>query len=176
MTCKKYRQIDPLFTMKFVKISMLVLLAIWFVQASRTSPEPAVFVASSPCDMIPRTMLSIPANADCEFIKWNLALQRDPRNQAPTVYKIRYTYGITQPNTTGFQNGGISLEKEGKWVILKDAQNREIYRLNPDTPETAVSFVKLDENDSGSRLLHLLDQQGKLMIGHEGWSYTLNRK
>lgn len=148
----------------------LILLAICFIQASRPSPEPAIFVASTPCDMIPRAMLSIPTNTDCELIKWTLALRRDPRNQAPTTYKLSYTYGMSKPNTTGFMNGGTSLEKEGKWVSLTES-NREIFRLNSDTPEIAINFVKLQDN-----LLHLVDAQGKLMIGHGGWSYTLNRK
>lgn len=151
-------------------LNLLILLAVCFVQASRTSPRPAIFVASTPCDMIPRTMLSIPANADCEFIKWNLTLQRDPPNQAPTLYKLSYTYGMTQPGTMGFCNGGTSLTKAGNWVIRKDAKNKDTYQLNSDTPETSLSFASLDDN-----LLHLLDPQGKLMIGHGGWSYTLNR-
>jgi hypothetical protein len=34
----------------------------------------------------------------------------------------------------------------------------------------AINFVKLDDN-----LVHLLDPEGKLMIGNAAWSYTLNR-
>ncbi|GAB4025822.1 copper resistance protein NlpE N-terminal domain-containing protein [Spirosoma gilvum] len=157
--------------MRGLLITLFTLLVICFIQARRPSPEPAEFVASSPCDMMPRTMLGIPPNADCELIKWNLALQRDPRNQEPTFYKLTITYGMSQLNTTGFKNGGNHLEKSGNWVILKDTNGREIYRLNPDTPEQVISFAKLDD-----RLLHLLDSQGKLMIGHAAWSYTLNRK
>ncbi|GAA4454343.1 hypothetical protein GCM10023189_20660 [Nibrella saemangeumensis] len=119
-------------------------------------------------------MLSIPADAPCEFIKWRLALQRDPRpqqQQSPTMYTLDYTYGMTKPITMDFLNGGTSLEKTGKWAVRKEPGNREIYVLNPDTPETTISFIRLDDN-----LLHLLDREGKLMIGHGGWSYTLNRK
>lgn len=154
----------------FKRISF-ILLAIGFVGANRHSPEPLVFIASTPCDHIPRTMLSIPAQAACEFIKWNLTLERDPRNQAPTSYRLSYTYGMSKPSTKEFLDGGTSAVKEGKWTVLKGPGNRETYRLNPDTPETAISFSKLNDN-----LLHLLDPQGKLMIGHAGWSYTLNRK
>ncbi|WP_420150818.1 hypothetical protein [Spirosoma sp.] len=157
--------------MKTLKISTFLLLATCFIQASRVSPDPVTFVGSTPCDMIPRNMLSIPINADCEFIKWNLALRRDPRNQAPTTFRLSYTYGLTQPNTTGFRNNGTSQTKEGNWSIRKDASNKETYRLNATTPETSITFARLDDN-----LIHLLDSQGKLMIGHAGWSYTLNRK
>lgn len=157
--------------MQSLPIRILILLATLSVQASHPSPEPLIFVASTPCDRIPGTMLSIPASADCELIKWTLVLHRDPRNQSPTVYKLSYTYGMSKPNTTGFMNGGTRLEKEGHWVILNDTKHKEIYRLTVDTPETTISFTKLDDN-----LLHLLDPQGKLMIGHGSWSYTLNRK
>lgn len=151
--------------------NLLVLAAILFIQAGRISPEPTTFVASTPCDRIPRTMLSIPQGADCEFIKWNLKLQRDPRNQQPTGYRLDYTYGMSQPGTMGFRNGGTSQTKEGTWRIKNETDNRVIYWLESATPETALPFVKLDDN-----LLHLLDPAGNLMIGHAGWSYTLNRK
>lgn len=157
--------------MNAFKRSLFVLLSASFTGANWPSPEPLVFIASTPCDAIPRMMLSIPAQTECEFIKWTLALERDPRNQAPTAYRLRYTYGMSKPGTQGFLDGGTTAEKEGKWMILKGSGSRETYRLNPDAPETAISFVKLTDN-----LLHLLDPQEQLMIGHAGWSYTLNRK
>jgi hypothetical protein len=157
--------------MKTFKSGIFILFATCFIQANRISPEPDVFVASSPCDGIPRSLLSIPATVDCELIKWNLTLYRDPRNQAPTLYKLSYTYGMSKPSTVDFINGGTNVEKEGKWTILKGPDNRVVYQLNQDTPKTSLSFVKLDDN-----LLHLLDRQGKLMIGNAAWSYTLNRK
>lgn len=157
--------------MNVFKRLLFIFLAVGFVGANGSSPEPLVFVASTPCDGIPRTMLSIPAQAPCEFIIWTLSLRRDPRNQAPTAYRLSYTYGMSKPGTQGFLDGGTTATKEGKWTILKGTGNRETYRLDPDTPETALSFAKLDDN-----LLHLLDPQGKLMIGHAGWSYTLNLK
>ena len=55
--------------------------------------------------------------------------------------------------------------------MLTEPGNRVIYRLTPASSGPALDFVRLDEG-----LLHLLDKEGKLMIGHGGWSYTLNRK
>ncbi|GAB2801353.1 hypothetical protein GCM10027275_54310 [Rhabdobacter roseus] len=153
-------------------VVLTLLLALSLVQARRPSPEPTRFVATSPCDGLPRTMLGIPAATDCEMIRWELALHRDPRHQQPTFYQLQYTYGLSQPSTTGFTSTQAKGQKEGKWVTQKDAKNREIYRLAESTPtEARLAFVKLND-----QLLHLLDPQGKLMIGHGGWSYTLNRK
>ncbi|MFC5409327.1 hypothetical protein ACFPMF_08425 [Larkinella bovis] len=150
---------------------LLILLAIGFVQASRVSPDQVTFRATSPCDRIPRSMLSIPTTTECEMIQWNLALYRDPRNQNPTVYKLHYTYGMSKPSTTGFQDGMGSGTKEGNWSMQQEGKNKTFYRLEPSASAPAISFVRLDDN-----LLHLLDPDGKLMIGHAGWSYTLNRK
>ncbi|RYC71981.1 hypothetical protein [Spirosoma sordidisoli] len=153
------------------QIILLLGLAISFVGATRPSPQPSVFVASTPCDLIPRIWLGIPTDASCEFIKWTLSLSRDPRNQAPAAYLLHYTYGITQPNTTGFANGGTTRQKTGQWQQVRDAQQRTVYQLGTSPADTTIRLVKLDDN-----LLHLLDPQGKLMIGHAGWSYTLNKR
>lgn len=151
--------------------ALVMLLAIYSVQASRPSPEPVVFAASTPCDMIPRTLLSIPAGADCEFITWQLTLRRDVHNQTPTTYNLRYTYGMAKAGTRGFVADGTTKTKTGRWDVVPYAGNRVMYRLNPDSTAHTITFIRLDDN-----LLHLLDPQGKLMIGHGGWSYTMNRK
>ncbi|RRA97724.1 hypothetical protein [Larkinella rosea] len=157
--------------MTLLRNCLLLGVLITFVQASRISPDPTVFWATSPCDQIPRSMLAIPATAECKMIRWELALLRDPRNQNPTFYKLNYTYGISKPATTDFMNNGTKGTKEGNWTMLKNGQNKTVYRLSPAEVTPAISFVRLDD-----KLLHLLDSDGKLMIGHGGWSYTLNMK
>jgi hypothetical protein len=149
---------------------ILVLLAVGSLSATRPSPDPLVFVASTPCDLFPRTQLAISPQTPCEFITWNLTLHRDPRTQAPTKYHLVYTYGMTQPGTQGFKDGGTTATRDGVWRQDDRPGNRVIYRLDPSTPTTTLSFLRLDD-----RLLHLLDSQGKLMIGHAGWSYAMNR-
>lgn len=149
----------------------MLALATCFIQATRVSPDPVTFWATSPCDQIPRSMLAIPATTDCEMIRWELALYRDPRNQNPTFYKLNYTYGMSKPSTTGFKNEMGNGSKEGNWSEVKDGAYKTVYRLTPAASGPPISFIRLDEN-----LLHLLDPDGKLMIGHAGWSYTLNRK
>lgn len=69
-------------------------------------------------------------------------------------------------------NGGAQGMKEGTWSSKQGSGNKVIYQLTPtDAPNRSISLVRLQDN-----LLHLLDEEGKLMIGHAGWSYTLNRK
>lgn len=132
-----------------------------------------VFVGTSPCDAVARGPLGIPATADCEMIKWNLTLYQEPGTLAPTTYELNFTHGMTQPNTTGFKNGGTKAERKGRWSIAQGTRTDSgllVYKLDAERSEGSMSFVKLDEN-----LLHLLDTDRSLAVGHAGWSYTLSR-
>ena len=132
-----------------------------------------LFVGTSPCDAVARRPLGIPATADCEMIKWNLTLHQEPGTLAPTSYELNFTFGMTQPNTTGFKNGGTKAERKGKWSIAQGTRADSgllVFKLDAERSEESISFVKLDEN-----LLHLLDADRSLAVGHAGWSYTLAR-
>ena len=107
------------------------------------------------------------------MIKWNLTLHQEPGTLAPTSYELNFTFGMTQPNTTGFKNGGTKAERKGKWSIAQGTKTDSgllVFKLDAERPEESISFVKLDEN-----LLHLLDAARSLAVGHAGWSYTLSR-
>jgi hypothetical protein len=132
-----------------------------------------VFVASTPCSKGTRPLPGISAEADCEFIKWNLTFYQDPDTHAPTTYKLRCVYGLPKQGTNGFIGGGTNLELEGRWAIVRGTKadpNAIVYQLDPDKPQSTVCFLRLDDH-----LLHLLDSEGELMIGSPSWSYTLNR-
>lgn len=147
-------------------ISFLVLLAGRLVQPTNLEE----FVASSPCDALPRKLLGIEATAGCEFVQWNLVLNRNAQTGQPGTFTLRFTSGVSQPGTQGFQDGGTPGQLTGRWTVEQLTSRRTLYRLTPNSGEPLV-FLKLDD-----RLLHLLDADGKLMIGHAAWSYTLNRK
>lgn len=158
--------------MKYLKSLCLIPLCACFIQANRPSPDPMVFWASTPCDAYPRSLMAIPVTADCEFIQWTLMLQRHPRTQEPTLFKLNYSWGMSKPSTEGFMNGGTQGMIEGRWSSKQLTDHKLSYQLTPaHASHHSVSLVRLHDN-----LLHLLDKEGKLMIGHAGWSYTLNRK
>ena len=157
-----------------VKLSLLSLVAI----SAATQSVPAgsstlgVFVGSSPCDAVSRSLLKVPEAAKCELIKWHLTLRQDPGTPVPAAYKLTYTYGLPRQGTTGLVQGGTRVEREGRWSVVRGAARSPraiVYRLDPDKPSESVSFLKLDQN-----LIHLLDRDGKLAVGNAGWSYTLN--
>ncbi|MHA4741846.1 hypothetical protein [Dyadobacter sp. MSC1_007] len=155
------------------KLPLLALILV-LSQGIAPSPEPEQFVAATPCDPVARHMLSIPANLDCDMIKWRLALRRDPRNQDPYLFALNYTYGMTKAGTQGFMNDGTTKEISGKWSIKENKgknPGKNIFTLHPDSSPVPVSFLQLND-----RLLHLLDPKENLMIGNGGFSYTLNKQ
>jgi hypothetical protein len=87
---------------------------------------------------------------------------------------LNINFGESQPNTSGFIQGGQKLVIEGNYNIQRDQQvykQTEVYQLKNDKTSGVISFVKLNDN-----LFHLLTPDNKLMVGNGGWSYSLNRK
>jgi len=137
------------------------------------SSAPVVFVASTPCSSGTRPLPGIPEGAGCELIKWELKLSGGTGKQMSGTYILNCDYGMPKQGTRGFIDGGKHLFREGKWIIMRGRGTNPsaiIYRLDPDKPLVAVSFLRLNEN-----LIHLLDSHQRLMIGTGAWSYTLNR-
>ncbi|MGQ0763283.1 MAG: hypothetical protein ACT4OT_14890 [Acidobacteriota bacterium] len=107
------------------------------------------------------------------MIKWNLTFYQEPGTLAPTTYELNFTFGVGQPNTNGFKNGGTKAERKGKWAMAqrtKTDSSSLVYKLDAERSEESISFMKLDDN-----LLHLLDADRSLAVGTAGWSYTLSR-
>lgn len=138
-----------------------------------SSPAPEVFAGSSPCDPVMRPWMAIPSNTDCEFIKWKLLLFKNPENDQQQRFNLTYTYGVSKPGTEGFLNGGHNAEMTGNWRVLNNCINlpgQSVIQLRDNKIKTPLTFLKLNHS-----ILHLTDQEGHLMIGNAGWSYTLNK-
>jgi hypothetical protein len=153
----------------------IALLFEWFGTTACTQTHsrkmPAVFVGSTPCDSLIKTLLQIPLGTPCDFIRWELTLNGDSNANS---FRLHIIYGEAQPNTLGFKGGGQKGSFKGTYTVFRnnrDMPKGEIFRLETEKPANTISFLKLDEN-----LVHLLTPSGKLMIGNGGWSYTLNRK
>ena len=74
-----------------------------------------VFVGTSLCGEIARPLLNIPAEAQCDRIKWNLTLYVNPRTQSPTTYVLSSEYGYHIDNRTLIMKG--SNVRQGSWSI-----------------------------------------------------------
>nr|WP_295928818.1 hypothetical protein [uncultured Dyadobacter sp.] len=158
--------------MKTSRLLPFLFLIMLLCPGYKPSPEREIFVGATPCDPVARHLLSIPMEMQCEMIKWKIALQRHPRDQNPTRFTLQYTYGMTKPGTQGFANDGVSKEINGEWHAEKNAGKAPggaVFVLKSQS-KTPIRLLRLDD-----RLLHLLDLEGKLMIGNAGFSYTFNR-
>jgi hypothetical protein len=126
------------------------------------SPGPHLFgyfEGRSPCQEIIH-ILNAPDKAECIKIKWQLVLYQDPVTRTPTTYAL----------------GGFAWRnppKTGKWRILKGCQedpDAVVYQLYDDNSGSFLSFMRGDDN-----VIFFLDRDGKLLVGNEKFSYTLNR-
>ena len=137
-----------------------LLFAAWLIAVSSSSD--AKYVGSTPCDAFVRQFVGIPAAAECERISWKVLIPATDRGR----FTLDVVYGMQANSAPGFAGGGTPLQLRG--VVNRIAAKRPAYRLN--AGGRSVVFVTLDPN-----LIHLLDGDGKLMLGNPGWSYTLSR-
>lgn len=131
--------------------SILVILLI----VSCASAKDKTYTASTPAGPVVRTFLGIPLDDSIDFIRWKIIF-RD------SLYYLHCNYGVGKPNTNGFFNGGKNIELSGG---LKKEKN--IYWLR-----NGNKILKIAELNTG--LLHLLNTDNSLLVGNEGWSYTIN--
>jgi hypothetical protein len=139
---------------------------------SKQASAREAFVATTPCDEFSKSLLHIPSGTNAEMMKWNLTLHRDARTSEPTTYELSCAYGMAKQGTRGLMPGAATLELNGRWTIISgtnDDAKAIVYRLTAQNAPIALSFLKPNKN-----ILHLLDRQGKLMVGNGAWSYTLN--
>lgn len=59
----------------------------------------------------------------------------------------------------------------GSWKIIAGKNGRTIYQLNDEDGNGFLYLLKLDEH-----VLVFTDAKGKLLVGDEDFSYTLNSK
>ena len=133
----------------------------------------AVFAGTTPCSAEAKPLPQIPAESNCEQMLWKLILRHDPETGAPTTYRLESAFGLPKPNTNDLAGGGTPIVMEGQWTITTGTRTGSqaiVYQLDPENPQTSVSFLKINEN-----LIHVLDSQGRLQVGHGAWSYTLSR-
>lgn len=114
-------------------------------------------------------MLGIPAKEAPELVEWKLSLQGDGGTQGPSRYEIRCRYGATAPNQPGLGSATKVIERSGTWEISRGTQadpDAIVYRLK--------GAVELCPVDGETGVLHVLNEDGTLMLGNGGYSYSLN--
>lgn len=142
--------------------------------AIRRGPEVAgMFEGMTPCSAEAKPLPQISSDSDCEQMIWSLVLYQDAQTGVPTTYHLRSAYGVSRPNTNDLVDGGTSILMEGAWTVTTGTRSDPdamVYQINPDDPQTTVSFLKVHDN-----LLHVLSGEKEMLVGNGAWSYTLNR-
>jgi hypothetical protein len=115
-----------------------------------------IFEGRTPCGTLAVKFTGFPARR-CEKIKWQLTLYHDATAAAPT----RYEYKGTRTSRRGTWYRGRGTAANPAAVV---------YRLATGPGGRALAFLAVDE-----RVLLLLDEDLKAMVGDASWSYTLNR-
>jgi hypothetical protein len=131
------------------------------------------FEGITPCNSLTTSLPQIPKDSDCEQMIWKIVLFHDAVSGMPATYELNSAYGLSQPNSNGLADGGTQVAMIGYWEIIKGNTTYPhaiIYRLNSDQPRASVSLIKI-----GDDVLHILSEDGALLVGHGAWSYTLNR-
>lgn len=108
-----------------------------------------------------RTPCAVPGiiapGSQCYKVKWRITFYANARTNQPVSYKILGTPWRKE-------NG-----KTGTWKIITAKSGKVMYRLNDIHGKAFIYLLKLDEH-----ILVFTDADGKLLVGNEDFSYTLN--
>jgi hypothetical protein len=113
------------------------------------------YTASTPAGKQIRNFLGISPSDSIDFIRWLLKI-KDAKE-----FIISCNYGLSKPNTNGF------------------VHENKVAFSGTITPKDDVLILNYEGNTQGlqilnDNILHLLNNDGTLMAGNGGWSYTLN--
>ena len=147
--------------MKTIAMGILVVAVVCFNGGTsvQTKPIPTTtqFVGTMPCGEAVRAFLG---GAPCQSVIWRLDLGVTERGEPG--WSLNSAYGSNSAASVGTMPDGLhisgKLEKSGM-----------TYRLISNTSKS-ISFRQVS-----STLIHLLDEQNRLVPGTSAWSYTLSR-
>jgi hypothetical protein len=135
-------------------MKLLIVLSL-FIAGSGAFEKEINFTASTPAGSDIRDFLGISHSDSIDFIRWRLKIIDQK------AFELDCRYGLSRPNTNGFND-----EKNVKWKgDMEQVDGKVILKHDSKT----LSMILLNSN-----IMHLLNKAGKMMIGNEGWSYTLN--
>jgi hypothetical protein len=101
-----------------------------------------------------RKFLGISLTDSIDFIRWKIVV-------GANRYELDCRYGLSKANTNGFVNerkhlsSGELMKHDYQYTLRNNNKNLHILAINPN-------------------LLHLLDNNKKMLVGNGGYSYTLN--
>jgi hypothetical protein len=89
----------------------------WRITSEKIAPMK--FHGSTPCSASPNPIPVMTPNVPCEQMIWNLNLEGDAMNGAPTTYTLEGTYGMAKQGTQDLVNGGVKFYMTGDWSVAR---------------------------------------------------------
>ena len=132
-----------------------------------------VFTGTTPCNSVIRPLHAISPEAECSMVQWKLVLYMDMQTRKPSTYQLSSVNRFFVRETNMYSQPGVNTESKGKWSKMKLtglSLADSAVRLETGNPAKPVLLLPL-----GDKLLHVLDEDGKLMIGNPFFNYTLTR-
>lgn len=171
----------PVFKLFLPVLAVFVMPACAAINPQSATPTPipsgleirGLFAGMTPCSVQAKLLFQIPARTDCEQMIWHLVLYQDPQTGVPATFSLKTSYGLSKQGTNDLIDGGTSISMEGNWRLAAGTKNdpeAAIYQIDPDDPQTTISFLRVNED-----LIHVLDREQAMLVGNGAWSYTLNR-
>jgi hypothetical protein len=128
------------------------------------------FVGTTPCGVVVRAFVGgMPAGAPCHAIKWELTLgPADAANR----WSLTAVYGVPPASNPGAMIDGSRVTKQGTLTsstVQRLGAASTVFRLTGDAG-SSIAFGQV-----GADLVNLVSDDGSLVPGTSGWSYTLTR-
>ena len=144
---------------------------LWASVTTAQSPAAGEFIGTTPCGPEARAFLGgLAADAPCHTITWKLVL--DTAQTGRAVWRIAAGYGVPSSSNPNVSVSGPKVALEGTLERHKGGGPHlasVVYRLRTADQRRTLSLVPVADG-----LLHILAPQDRLMVGNDGWSYTLN--
>jgi len=135
------------------------------IQQSRTT-----FIGTTPCgDLVRAFVGGMQAGARCHAIRWELTLgTAEDANR----WRLTAVYGVPPETNPGAMIDGPRVTKQGAFTsstVQRLGAESTVFRLTGDAGPS-IAFAQI-----GSDLVNLARDDGSLVPGTSGWSYTLTR-
>jgi hypothetical protein len=147
----------------FTKLLPLLLAASAVAQVPSPSAEGGIFIGSTPCGTVVLRFLGIPPQAKCEFVRWELSLAIDAKNETPGPAIAQVEYGVSGRPPT-------KLKRELAW----DAVNGTAERKDAQVVELRRGNARLGLWRVSDETLHFLDAKKQLLVGDGAHGYALS--
>ena len=128
------------------------------------------FVGTTPCGEGVRAFVGgMPAGGKCHAIKWELTLGTP---EAANRWSLTAVYGVPAAANPGAMIDGPRVTKQGALAsstVQRLGTASTVFRLT-DEAGSSIAFGQV-----GADLVNLVSDDGSLVPGTSGWSYTLTR-